>query len=1013
MSKKLPGYDPVNFDFGDDEDIKPINAKKQPVKRQIKEKVDKPYDVQANGKITFSFTTNKPKSDYKIQKNSVLLKGEQIKFKNLDDLVKKAKLTREQAKDIKNKKVSERLLVKSNGDLQRINTRDKPLVLRQFTGVTKIANKRLLGDNIKIKNTKLYEEIPSNKKVGITVKIVMEITISEETITRRIIRGTNTSPDKIKEFIEDQVFEYVGAFGVDIDSVRVTSTILSTHSNQELTLTSDMRLREANPLDLSNMYTNVDLNAGLDCVKRYLKKNLASISNYVIDQLGNSQGVLCTEIKELCKKYNIVMTIYDLFGKIEDEHIPVKRSKNYPYLNFIAFNNHLYPIHGSLKKTKVVDPKIEVIGSALFKLISFLDQNIYPADVKIDGESIISFNVDGVTYVENDEYEKCKNILKMYGLEDKLFSTIKLSHLFNIISSKYVHENLNSFFPNPSRFIKGGFVYNGVKYDGSDICSIDYNKAYSSSLVSLDFLITTDYRVNQIIENPTTIEPHYLYIAQPESSSILIPDTNVYSGEHLIYCMNEGVIFTVLEGLECVKVFNYYKKMVEDIYSHIDSQDAKEICCIGIGKLESEPLLKDNYVYDGIYNNDNIKCKSGFKIELFDNCTLNYNVEKSIGSIYNKKPISVQIKDQARKAIYLKMKELNITSSNLIQIKTDAISYIGKLPTNLNKELGGWKAIDYKPMADSYSNQVYNRTVKTFKLDADNENVLVQCYAGVGKTYDIINNLLPKLNDYVVLTPSHTSLKEYRENGINCQVIQTYEFSQDIPTYSNIIIDEFGMCNRKAHDFIYKCHLMGKNIYCYGDFKQLSAVENNDSGNSKLNSVHYLNYLFKTHKQMDTNRRNDFTIPYYDSLINSTDTTYLSKEVKKWSTSTYHTADYIICWRNKTVEHYNDLMLKHLKIGKYDKGVKLLVTSNDLRDKELFNNFEVEIIESNNDLITITGGHNFTKKQIDKYFRLGYARTVYGVQGKSINSYYYAPEDYHFLDGETSYVIISRLKTKH
>jgi asparagine synthase (glutamine-hydrolysing) len=86
-------------------------------------------------------------------------------------------------------------------------------------------------------------------------------------------------------------------------------------------------------------------------------------------------------------------------------------------------------------------------------------------------------------------------------------------------------------------------------------------------------------------------------------------------------------------------------------------------------------------------------------------------------------------------------------------------------------------------IASEYSNRLKTITVSfddaydeyqpTFKLDAINSsNKLYADYAGSGKTHFIINELIPTLDDFIVLSPSHASIREYRSKKINCNVIQ-------------------------------------------------------------------------------------------------------------------------------------------------------------------------------------------------------------------------------------------------
>jgi hypothetical protein len=111
-------------------------------------------------------------------------------------------------------------------------------------------------------------------------------------------------------------------------------------------------------------------------------------------------------------------------------------------------------------------------------------------------------------------------------------------------------------------------------------------------------------------------------------------------------------------------------------------------------------------------------------------------------------------------------------------------------------------------------------------------------------------------------------------------------------------------------------------------------------------------------------------------------------------------------------------MLKHLGFkDKFQIGVKLICKSNDLRDKNIFNNFTFTIteeIKKKGELSDFKLDDNsiITYKQLDKLFEPYYACTSYGIQGQSIKSYHYAKEDKSFLknNNRLSYTIISRIK---
>ena len=48
--------------------------------------------------------------------------------------------------------------------------------------------------------------------------------------------------------------------------------------------------------------------------------------------------------------------------------------------------------------------------------------------------------------------------------------------------------------------------------------------------------------------------------------------------------------------------------------------------------------------------------------------------------------------------------------------------------------------------------------------------------------------------------------------------------------------------------------------------------------------------------------------------------------------------------------------------------------------------------------------------KVNDNFNYGYARTLYSIQGKTVNSFYYCMEDALFLDNKAVYTLISRLK---
>lgn len=957
----------------------------------------------------------------KIEKNVVELKGKEIKYKNIPDLSFKLNITRKQASELINENEINKLILNKNGDIARINIKQKPLILRQF-GIKNVANKKLFMDT-NIKQNIYSSSIGQNNEVNLIINIKMTFKVSgddknkDKYITRWTTINGKFIVSEINDKIEEAVKNYIDSIP-DAVLIRVEPHIISSYSQQELKY-ENMQLRELEPLKVTH-FTNIDQNININnCVRDYLKLKLKKISQKTINNLGDKNGVTCQEIINFCTKYHIKYMIYKINTSIlfKSEY---KRNKSYAPLIFIAYNNHLYPIKNKYLE-KINDKEInniEIVKSGDDKLKSFIENGILPYDINIrfnyenDNDkinNILSFKVNNTKYICNDEYNQCLNILKKYGLEHEITDDIKIRKLLEILSKLYVQSNIVSFCPAIEQFTKGGFLYkNDIQVNKKDLITIDKVKCYSHSLKSLPYLLTCDYRTAKITKNPIEIIDHYLYNVNPKQSSILLPDTNLYTGYHLKYAQTQDLEFELLEEIECNKVPNYYSKLVEDLFINVDNNEFKNILNCGIGMFEKNTNSYLKYITEGLFNQEETKCNSGFSIPINDNYNIIYNTEEQISNSYTKKIIAFQVKDMSRQIIYQKLLDLNLQPENIIQIKTDSITYIGDKPKDLDFGLDGWKEEQYNELSNV--NEIINKPLSLFfKYPSENKKrVLYDCYAGCGKTYDIINEIIPELRKqnkkFIVLTPSHSSIEEYRKLNINCKVIQTFSFKNSIPNEDFIIIDEIGMCDKQANDVLYKCFKADKEFMVYGDFKQLLPVFEKSS----YNSEQYLNLLFNEKKELCTNHRNNFSKEYYDNLINNK--INLRDEVLKYSNTGYIDAEVIICCRKDTRDKYNKLMMEYLGLNDLDIGLKLICITNDLQHKNIYNNFAEEIIDVNKDNIQLSNGESYTKEEIKNNFRPAYARTAYSVQGKSLKSFYYPIEDYDCLNGRLTYTIISRLK---
>lgn len=578
--------------------------------------------------------------------------------------------------------------------------------------------------------------------------------------------------------------------------------------------------------------------------------------------------------------------------------------------------------------------------------------------------------------------------------------------------------------PKCSGFRKGGYNYvNDDLTDNKGIITLDKRRAYTYALTQLPFLITCDIRTSKHTKNPKKIKPENLYIIKNKKSSLLLPNCELYSGDHLIYCQSQELEFELLEELEGEKKYNFYPKMVEDLYKNVDNEELKSMFNVYIGKMEKDIEIGEKNNSLGIFTKDEADTMNGHEIQL-GKYIIKYEIEDIVKNLYNRLPINIQIKDMNRRILYEKIKELGIEDKDIVQIKTDSISYIGKPPKK--EQLGeddytGWKLEKFEKINEI---PITEKSLSFLDISSpliNDNNTLCLCYAGSGKSYHILNTVIPSIKPnktYLILSPTYVSLEEYRERNLNIAVIQKYTLQNKIPKEDIIIIDECSMIDQQGQDLIIKMALLGKLIYMYGDFNQLEPVEPTKKNPKEYNSQIYLNLIFKNKLLLTDNYRNHFTKEYYDTIINSNSTKYLEQEVKKHSTKTPKEAEVIICYLNATVDKYNDLMMKENKQNKYSEGLPIICKSNDLLDNGLYNGmtYKIKSVDKEDKKLIIKDNKNneytINNTQYEENFKPAYALTIHCTQGKSITKYYYADEDYKYLDNKKAYVIVSRLKTK-
>ena len=972
----------------------------------------------------------------------IQFKGKTIQYKTIVDLSKTLKITRQNAKDLVDGKNLTKYILDKQGNIGRYNIKTKPLLFQDFD-IKRVENKKLFGNNNVIKGVNIYNEVPSGVAVELLINVKFTFVISPPDVSPLksysiVIKEDpqNINDTYIKQLLNDNFFTFADAFNIPY----LKYEIIAQKTNQKFNIVNG-KLRN---LKLRIYSEEIDNNNKIDCVRDYLIEKYKKISKKSIMALGDDNGVSVVDIKDFCKKYDIKMVCYDINGLCVDSYYPTNKS-SYTSLYFIAYNGHLYGLNKSFSGIKkAIHNEVIFIDDSKYELIKFLKQGYFPYDLNINKSGdIISFMIEDKKYICNKDYNICYRILERLGIADKIFDSISINNISNIIEKVYKTNEKKSFFPYSNQFKKGAFNYKNNEFDymnnKDELISIDKNKSYTSSLNSLEYVLTLDIRTNKIIKNPVDIIDNYLYIVKPQKSSILLPDKNLYWGKFLIKCKDEGLKFELLVGFECDRNDNLYKNIITDLYKINDIQFndceksmygsiekvIKNIVNVMIGKMERFNTNEMDYVnFDKIVSKEDTKYYSGFVSELNNEYNILYQVSKNM-SVDCNKPISIQVKDQSRWVIYETMKKLGLNNNDIVGIKTDSITFI-KNPIveqklkklNINSSIDGWKFLETEEDTNKY--KLYKDEIDYYYYDYEklenkynnNNNILGLCYAGCGKTTYIKNNYIK--DNTLILCPSYDSLNEYKDiknkfNNIELDVIQTFDYSKSIDyikKFNTVIIDEVGMVNRSGHNFMYKCYLLGLKIISMGDFEQMYPV----CENKKYNNTYYLDMLFNNKINLDVNYRNKFTKEYYDNLINSKDKKYLEDEIKKVCSGDMFNS-VCISYRRETLNIYNKIISEYHNIKNiYDVGAKIICITNKLKNQDITNKMCFTVISNDNLTFTLDNGI-VLPKILSKYFDYAYVRTLHSVQGKSIEKMFIIPDDIkYFLKGHLAYTLISRLK---
>lgn len=887
----------------------------------------------------------------------------------------------------------------------------------------------------------------------------------------KLLEFDPVDPDQFELNKRLAINTFVSGFGnaaelKEIREIIYTGDILNNKPNLKFPFTKgadqNYYLRDLKPLDIKGIF-NVDLfeyenpenkNCLINFLQNHYSKNKTIQKSLRI--FSAKEEPTYDDLKKFVIDNKIKCKFFDINGYCIFEQ-SIKSTSKHACINAVIHNNHIYPISKSSKILNKLEKKIgkidkenknvvveEIKQEHNNKLINIIKEGNMPT---IISESHFIHN--DIHHILNEDFTNSQKVYKMFSINRPPNKGNCFTFIDDLIS--IIEKNpVKSYFPYNHKEKGLGYSNKIDDINYNDIFAIDVNKAFSSALSSLKYLPTIDIRYNKIFKyEGQEIQEDLLYLVETDEPSVFFPANYSFIwGWYILRIKeieelrNDKINYNIKEFITCNKNLNYYSYIIPRLFNESKNDEPlkdfiKLAVNVHIGKFQKiigekkmkSNLKKSNFCIMSNEHIDNIEKLNGeipkmLKEKIDDNYSLCYEaIEQFEMYTHNNLPLSYAVIQNARLKIINKLIELNYNSDDVIQIKTDAI-YLNnkdkKYSCKCDDSFGGWKEI--KPTEKDIISFYYSPNDKISFYEPYITNKFSFCsnaLAGGGKTYSIINNLLPSINDYVILSSFHLPLMEYRTKNIKSNTLSHYMYLNKIPEEQNIIIDEFGLMNTKEWDFVLQLlYKYEKNIYLYGDNKQLQPVNDKSINNFFLES-HSNKYTTEWN-----NHRNDFKTNDYEEMIEkNNDIEYATKLIKKYCNSDIDDKETVfIAYRNENRKQINNIMMEKnnyvMNENEISVGVKLINKTNNLNigGLNIYNKHQFIVIENNTDGVIIQDAENnkiqATRKEIIDNMDLAFCLTLYCVQGQTIPKIHFVDKDIDMLCKVPNalYTLISRVK---
>lgn len=896
--------------------------------------------------------------------------------------------------------------------------------------ITKINKKNPLFEDPKLK----YSGI-----VTITIKFVISANDNEGQTTIEVV---DKNYKDILTLANIEIDRYISGIAASIDSIEASITFNKSDTNSKYSKSDNiyflnMVLRENNFIKLP-----YKINAN----NAVIKNNCVSDALQSLKSKNYKKAVeLSKEIKTWTIKSLLeFLTVHKINHKIFDRHLNIINQcscKEEKTFMAIVSNEHIYPItkleyneiKAYLGKNDIIINKIEYkenLNDYLKEINT--KEGIKWFDVGLDKKEvdhvISRLVINDTLYVNDKMLYKSYELTNKMALDFMLKPSYKKFDVLNFISDKYKLESTYTNFLGSVKPI----IFNNP-FIKENIKCIDKNLDYSYLLNSLEYLpIIKAHNVIKKINNEYEIKDYNFYhVNRINTNTYNIMSVGWCTGARLKHFKNSCYVDALIES-DIIK--NPYKGIIGKMIE-LDRNASKDIINTFIGIMQCYKFKKDKIIYKDILYNEHEASK-------FDNCIsideyfITYErVEHNNKYNTNRLPIAHYIVDNAVSLLLNKMAELNALDNKvkIVQLKIDSISFsstkitLDMLNLKENTNIEGWKLDKFiykKNYIGYHKNEQYTvdeikKPLKTDVVDL-NKSTFIRGLAGNAKSYFIINKIIPELEKtnkkFIIISASHKALSLYKLKNKHNRVIQYYQFNpqftKELLEYEYIIIEEIGLLSFEHYDLLYDKIGVNTKLIGLGDVNQLLPVGNTTSPLLNYNIL----TLFNNIVDKKGNWRNNYSEEDYKNMING-EYKLTDKETKLFDKVT----DNNICYFNKTVDLLNEKITDkwndvfgNLKVKI---GGKLILCSNELRSRQLYNKYAFIIKKYDDNEITLTddidNDHIITLEEFKKSnFKHGYAYTLYYVQGESIDINNISFHDVNLIKANKRalYTALSRIK---